>query len=397
MKKTYATIKDAFIEFCTLINRVEIASLFRQDKHQSGLLYKFIVYKNLKHTLLFSILAVLTVVTAMIVNIVNGLSTLRLVGEVIMLVACVAMIISSYMFLTQKSPSLKNCKTAFMIFWGVVLLGALLVIADEFNVLGYSLTYYGMMLVLIMVPVLTMKEAIAVSSVSFVGSLVITLSTRANIAFIFFAALAALVMLWCSQMIYYSIANQWLYRRRLNAAVDRCRMITETDVDSGLLNKSGLMIRFKEIVYSYSKHSTVSAIFIDIDNFKQYNVRMSFNKGDEAFSAIANCIKIATKQADVELVSRFDSDSFLLILEDKSEYETVELAEQIRADIQTIGIPYPDTEYGVLTVSVGVVYYNKGYEQSEGEIVIAADSALTKAKENGKNCICYKGQIFRKQ
>lgn len=397
MKRIFATVKDAFTTFCSLIDRVEISSIIRHDKYQTGLLHKYILHKNLRHVLLFSLLLVITVVMGVAFNIVNNLSILRLMGELLLLADGIVGFCFCLRFIGSQKLSQKSASIFLMLFWCAFLTGAMLIVTDEFTVLNYSPTYYAMMLTLMMIPLVTMRDAVILSVVSFVTTGIISFAILHDVRFLLVALLSSVVFLWSSQLIYYSVANQWLYKRRLNAAVERCRMISETDSESGLLNKNGLLVRFREIVHSYQKHSAVSAIMIDIDNYKEYNFRYTYNVGNETFAAVSKCIKVATQQAGVELVSRFDSDAFLIIAEDRSEYDTIALAEQIRKDIEILGIEYANSGYGIVTVSTGIVFFDKGYSETEGDIINAADFQLEVAKAGGGNCVAYKNRIFRQE
>jgi ligand-binding sensor domain-containing protein len=67
--------------------------------------------------------------------------------------------------------------------------------------------------------------------------------------------------------------------------------------------------------------------------------------------------------------------------------QAAELADRIRASIQALAIPHAHAPLGCITVSVGVASIIPGDRQTAETLLRAADQALCRAKEAGRNCV----------
>jgi diguanylate cyclase (GGDEF)-like protein/PAS domain S-box-containing protein len=170
------------------------------------------------------------------------------------------------------------------------------------------------------------------------------------------------------------------------------------DVLTGLPNRRLLIDRLEQTKASSKRTSRYAAlIFLDLDNFKSLNDTFGHDAGDlllkEAAQRISSCVR------EVDTVSRFGGDEFLVILReldvDKSESATQAgiVAEKIRTalaepyvlKIQHAGKAETIVEHHC-TTSIGVELFT-GHEGSAGDIIKWADIAMYKAKEAGRNQI----------
>jgi diguanylate cyclase (GGDEF)-like protein len=117
----------------------------------------------------------------------------------------------------------------------------------------------------------------------------------------------------------------------------------------------------------------------DVDRFKRYNDRFGHLAGDQALRAIAATVRGALRGGDTAY--RFGGEELLLVLRNTSAGDAVAIGERVRLAVQRAGMRHPDSEQGVLTVSVGVAA--GGAEV--GELLARADSALYEAKRGGRN------------
>lgn len=171
----------------------------------------------------------------------------------------------------------------------------------------------------------------------------------------------------------HSLGNQ------LGIAIDNARLYEKTkelslhDHLTGLPNRRFMDINLQRAVALATRYDTPLCIaMFDIDFFKDYNDANGHDAGDKLLVVVAK--KIATGCRDTDMAARFGGEEFLLILPE-SELNQARLAvDRIRQDI---------AGSCDITISAGVTLYQK--DSSVEELIKAADKALYRAKENGKN------------
>lgn len=123
----------------------------------------------------------------------------------------------------------------------------------------------------------------------------------------------------------------------------------------------------------------VAFALCDADSFKAYNDRFGHLAGDQALRMIASTIRATLRTRDAAY--RYGGEELLLVLHNVNADEAIAAAERVRAAVEQTAFPHPDSDAGVLTVSIGVA---TGQEQS-GELIARADAALYEAKRQGRN------------
>ncbi|KIL50718.1 hypothetical protein KP77_13380 [Jeotgalibacillus alimentarius] len=134
----------------------------------------------------------------------------------------------------------------------------------------------------------------------------------------------------------------------------------------------------KELV----KEDTVfSVLILDIDHFKTINDTMGHDTGDAVIEEFANRLSASVRRSDLEV--RHGGDEFVILLYDVGDKGVLsQIAKKILLSVRK-----PWTLQGELfevTTSIGMTVVNEKNYSSE-EILKAADDALYKAKEQGKN------------
>jgi len=145
--------------------------------------------------------------------------------------------------------------------------------------------------------------------------------------------------------------------------------LATTDPLTGLSNRRGFFEQATELCARMAPPaSNLSAIILDIDNFKQINDSFGHETGDEA---ICCCARTA-----------FLSEAVVGRLEDRALPEAIEIAEGLRTKLAAQ--PF-DTGKGriTLTWSLGVGEGRAG--ETVDEILARADAALYDAKLQGRN------------
>ena len=163
---------------------------------------------------------------------------------------------------------------------------------------------------------------------------------------------------------------------------------------TGLYNHRFFHDKLKELFdVPEPKKKIVSLIFIDIDYFKEYNDMYGHLSGDEVLKEISYILKenAGGKHATV---CRYGGDEFAIILSNKSESQTVEIAEEVRKNFEEA--QFEGQEHlpsGNLTASIGIALYNDTMK-SYPELIKCADDALYRAKFINKNKVEVYSSVF---
>ena len=145
---------------------------------------------------------------------------------------------------------------------------------------------------------------------------------------------------------------------------------------------------FQDILGSYIRNSKkenkeVSLLFMDIDNFKNYNDVNGHQRGDWLLTRLGEVLRNTV--GDLGIVTRYGGEEFAVILYNQSEDIALNLGELIRQNIQNtyfIGQEHQPNKH--ITLSIGVSTYPK-VAKTKKELIELADNALYRAKSFDKN------------
>ena len=148
-----------------------------------------------------------------------------------------------------------------------------------------------------------------------------------------------------------------------------------TDNLTGLLNRRA----FDQDIKNVDNGGVYSLIFLDIDNFRDFNNHFGHDIGDDVLRKVGETIKACVRATD--RVYRYGGEEITLILMDCDKKNALKMAEKIRFEISQLD----NQAYPQITVSLGVSSYPDDGRYIH-EIIVASDRALLKAKQSGKNC-----------
>lgn len=127
----------------------------------------------------------------------------------------------------------------------------------------------------------------------------------------------------------------------------------------------------------------LSLLFMDLDGFKSVNDRYGHLCGSRALVEAASVIRGCARETDV--AARFGGDEFALVLPDTGSEGAVAVAERVRERIAAYAFLKASDGLNVrLTASVGVATL-PDVAASADELIKAADTAMYRAKDKGKN------------
>ena len=173
----------------------------------------------------------------------------------------------------------------------------------------------------------------------------------------------------------------------VSAALARVYALEEAEARANIDALTGLPNRryFDEIISIVRPRrrsgDTLGILMIDIDRFKNLNDRYGHATGDAVLRAVAGAIYTTVRAEDTP--ARYGGEEFSVILHRASAAQAVEVAERVRAAVQSI----PPDRIGIdrpVTVSVGVAVAVEE-DVDVAALIEGADRALYLAKRRGRN------------
>ena len=122
---------------------------------------------------------------------------------------------------------------------------------------------------------------------------------------------------------------------------------------------------------------------IDIDFFKKFNDTWGHLVGDQVLRHVAAIFKNSVRE-QIDTVARYGGEEFAVILPETSLDGAKLFAERIRSKVEQASLNHDGNELFV-TLSIGVSCTLVTNCEKTSDLIEAADVALYKAKENGRN------------
>ena len=126
----------------------------------------------------------------------------------------------------------------------------------------------------------------------------------------------------------------------------------------------------------------VALIMCDVDHLKSLNDTLGHQAGDELLRELGSLLHRQVRGED--LACRYGGDEFLLILPEASLDVALERCEVLRKAVAEMAVPHEGRPLERLSLSLGVAGYPEHGSQP-AELMAAADAALRKAKDRGRN------------
>ena len=131
-------------------------------------------------------------------------------------------------------------------------------------------------------------------------------------------------------------------------------------------------------------NQTLAIAMIDVDWFKKYNDHYGHQGGDDCLRQIANVLSNVAKR-DSDFVARYGGEEFAIILPMTQAENALELSKNICLALSNLELPHALSDFGHVTLSVGVAVGCPKQNTTPHNLLINADKALYTAKEKGRN------------
>jgi diguanylate cyclase (GGDEF)-like protein len=160
---------------------------------------------------------------------------------------------------------------------------------------------------------------------------------------------------------------------------DELRALADRDYLTNLVNRRRFRVALGNEVERWRRYSVACAlVLIDIDHLKKINDRHGHTAGDQVIRHVADALRELSRDNDT--AARLGGEEFALLLAGVDSAQAITAAERVRYVVSNT----PVEGIGTVTVSLGVAAC-PSHANSERALYAAADAALYRAKEEGRD------------
>ena len=165
---------------------------------------------------------------------------------------------------------------------------------------------------------------------------------------------------------------------------EKLRMQSIRDVLTGMYNRRHMEESLaREMSRADREHTHLAVLMLDVDHFKQFNDTNGHEAGDAMLRQVATYLLQNSRTDDV--VCRYGGEEITIILPRTSLESALARAEQLRAGVAQLEGSAHGRPLGAVTISIGVAAYSAAGGSTADALVKAADDALYRAKQAGRN------------
>jgi diguanylate cyclase (GGDEF)-like protein len=161
------------------------------------------------------------------------------------------------------------------------------------------------------------------------------------------------------------------------------RYLADHDSLTGLLDRRRFRSELDQYVSFSARYGGQGAVMIiDIDGLKAVNDAQGHHAGDNLIRQIAKILRERVRATDI--VARLSGDEFAVLMPQTDTAGALQLGEDLRAQVAEATEPASD---GAATISVGITMFGGERDIGSEAVLVAADQAMYRAKEEGRNQI----------
>lgn len=176
----------------------------------------------------------------------------------------------------------------------------------------------------------------------------------------------------------WGVAQLKTHARGVQSLAKSMSVAATVDPLTGVANRRAMLHALQTVTRVLSDSGRPLALLLfDVDRFKGINDNFGHAAGDEVLITLSHRANAYLRASD--LLGRWGGEEFIILALDQDESQALQMAERLRAELETIAYP----QVGTVTVSIGVTVYIPG--ETIELFVKRADDALYQAKERGRN------------
>jgi len=176
------------------------------------------------------------------------------------------------------------------------------------------------------------------------------------------------------------------WRQALQEQVEELKKLALVDALTGLPNRRHLETQLHSRLEELRRSGIgFGLLFMDIDDFKQFNDRFGHDVGDQVLTIVANTLSLSVRPFDI--ICRWGGEEFAGIFPHTDEATLEAIAERLRILVAHSRV---NTGTGELTVTVSIGGTLAEPGDSALSLVKRADSLMYASKKGGRNCVTVK-------
>lgn len=167
----------------------------------------------------------------------------------------------------------------------------------------------------------------------------------------------------------------------------RLRSLAIRDPLTGLLNRSFMEEELIRLVHHMARLGRpMAVVMLDLDSFRDHNSDHGHRAGDLVLQSVAALFQGFRRGSDV--ACRYGGDEFVLIMPEATAVHAAARIDPLRRRLAETTIPHERRPVTPVTLSAGVAEFPR-HGTTSVALLEAADAALYRAKQAGRNRICH--------
>lgn len=172
---------------------------------------------------------------------------------------------------------------------------------------------------------------------------------------------------------------------QLEHSLEKVEELAATDALTGLYNRRHFSRVIEQLFAEAQRLNTdLSCVMIDMDGFKQVNDTLGHQVGDQLITTAGKVINANMRRMDI--AARYGGDEFVLLIPHTTPEEASLVLQRIREEFKTASKALLKKDMKV-TMSAGIASIKQLNPASADALVAAADHALYRAKQAGRDRI----------
>lgn len=161
--------------------------------------------------------------------------------------------------------------------------------------------------------------------------------------------------------------------------LDELKRISITDALTGLFNRRYIDTTLAtEFDRARRTNKPLSVLLLDVDFFKKFNDTHGHDQGDRVLQAVGACMKSSIRHYDS--ACRYGGEEFVMILPETGVQGACTIGNRLRVAVEEM-----EVDGLKVTISLGAATYPGLDVRKAEQLLEAADAALYKSKEAGRN------------